>query len=305
MEYDNITKENFNDYFEGFYNLLFQIDMFLFENDDLESNEHSNYEIMDCFYFIPKGSDRYRSFLDIFMDSNLSIIDRYKKVFDAVDLMFKHLFKFSHSNDIFFKYCSSKVYENTFENRFIDFENKFIDVQKIDFTKKEVENNLNSFVPRFKLFNNENQTILTNAKTKKFEFLQSISKDYNFNVIKKDSLDLLNFKMFKVEIKNNIPTTPKHENIFCNNGFVLFDHILNEYVKTNIGRLSDIHFFYRSMYDNKPQFIHQRPERFKEWFFENYNEEDLGKIKTYNDVKNPDRQIHYSNALNWFKLQNK
>jgi hypothetical protein len=96
----------------------------------------------------------------------------------------------------------------------------------------------------------------------------------------------------------------KHENIFCNNGFVLFEHILKEYVKTNRGRLSDIHFFYWSMYDNNLQLIHQRPERFKEWFYENYNKEDLGKIKIYDDVKNKDRKIHYSNALDWFKLQN-
>jgi hypothetical protein len=98
-------------------------------------------------------------------------------------------------------------------------------------------------------------------------------------------------------------TEKKHENIFCNNGFVLFEHILNEYVKTNRGRLSDIHFFYWSLYDNKPQFIHQRPEKFKDWFFENYKE-DLGKIKTHKAVFNADRQKHYSNALNWFELQN-
>jgi hypothetical protein len=95
--------------------------------------------------------------------------------------------------------------------------------------------------------------------------------------------------------------TQKHDAIFCNNGFLLFDHILNEYVKTKRGRLSDIHFFYWSMFEDK--FIHQRPERFKEWFLKNH-EEDLGKIKTYNEVENPDRQKHYSNALDWFKLQN-
>lgn len=100
-------------------------------------------------------------------------------------------------------------------------------------------------------------------------------------------------------IKTQIPT---HENIFCNNGFEMFKYILNVYVKPNRGRLSDIHFFYWSMYNNNPQLIHQRPERFKEWFFENYKE-DLGKIKIYNDVKNKDRLIHYSNALDWFKLQ--
>lgn len=98
------------------------------------------------------------------------------------------------------------------------------------------------------------------------------------------------------------PSDPKHEKIFCNNGFVLFDHILNEYVKTDRGRLSDIHFFYRSMYENDPQYIHQPPERFKEWFNSEYDE-DLGKIKTYNQVNDPDRRKHYSHALEWFKTQ--
>lgn len=109
-------------------------------------------------------------------------------------------------------------------------------------------------------------------------------------------------------VKNLIQKTqenPKHENIFSNNGFVLFEHILNEYVKPigKRGRLSDIHFFYWSMHNNKPQLIHQRPERFKEWFFENYNEENLGKIKTLKEVEDPDRKKHYSNALDWFKTQ--
>jgi hypothetical protein len=57
------------------------------------------------------------------------------------------------------------------------------------------------------------------------------------------------------------------------------------------------------MFNSKPQLIHQRPERFKEWFFENYDKEDLGKIKTYGQVKNPDREKHYSNALDWFNTQ--
>lgn len=102
--------------------------------------------------------------------------------------------------------------------------------------------------------------------------------------------------------ENQTITNNKHENIFSNNGFVLFEHILKEYVKTKRGRLRDIHFFYWSMYNNNPQYIHQRPERFKEWFFNTYKE-DLGQIKTYTNTNNPDRLKHYSNALDWFKTQ--
>lgn len=103
-------------------------------------------------------------------------------------------------------------------------------------------------------------------------------------------------------IKTSKIINSKHDNIFSNNGFVLFEHILKEYVKTKRGRLSDIHFFYWSMYNSKPQYIHQRPERFREWFFDNYNEE-LGQIKQPYRIETPDRLKHYSNALDWFKTQ--
>lgn len=298
MNYDNITKENFNEYLEAFNESLFNINFFLFENES-EDNSEVNFDV--------DYEDTDQEIIELYelKKNGLSFKEDLKTVFNLFDIRFKKLFKFSHNNDIFFAYCSFKVYENTFENRFKDFENKFIDVQKIEFVKKEVEKILNTVIFRFNHFSTENQTILKNAKIKKTEFLQSVSQDFNFNIIKRDESDLLNINKYKVEIKTETTesTDPKHEPIFSNNGFVLFNHILNEYVKTNRGRLSDIHFYYWSLYDNKPQFIHQRPERFKKWFFENYNE-DLGKIKTFKEVNIGDRPIHYSNALDWFKLQN-
>jgi hypothetical protein len=136
--------------------------------------------------------------------------------------------------------------------------------------------------------------------------LYSIDNDFNEQIFINVNTSFEKIiKFLELQKLNPTPkTNPKHENIFCNNGFELFEYILNEYVKSNRGRLSDIHFFYWSMHNNEPQLIHQRPERFKEWFNEKYNE-DLGKIKTYTQVENPDRKIHYSNALDWFKLQNK
>jgi hypothetical protein len=95
----------------------------------------------------------------------------------------------------------------------------------------------------------------------------------------------------------------KHGSMFSNNGFELFEHILSQYVKKNRGRLSDIHYFYWVMFNHENKYIHQRPESFKTWFYKTYNE-DLGKIKTINNVKSPDRDKHFSNALDWFKTQN-
>lgn len=96
----------------------------------------------------------------------------------------------------------------------------------------------------------------------------------------------------------------EHGEVFTKNGFKLFEHILNQYVKPNRGRLRDIHYFYWAMFKHKNKYIHQRPEPFKEWFFKTYNE-DLGQIKTFQIVQNPDRDKHFSNALDWFKTQNR
>ena len=97
-------------------------------------------------------------------------------------------------------------------------------------------------------------------------------------------------------------TNPKHENIFCNNGFELFNYILKEYVKPAKGRQSDLIFYHRKMYDNKPQFIHQRPTEFFNWFENNYDEV-FGQLKTLSQVETPQRNKDFSDALEWFKTQ--
>lgn len=101
----------------------------------------------------------------------------------------------------------------------------------------------------------------------------------------------------------NYSTVKKHEDIFSNNGFILFEHILKEYVKKGRGRLSDIGFFYWAMYDDEKKYIHQRPEVFKEWYRKTFDGEDLGKIKTHSQLENIDRIKDYSSALEWFKTQ--
>ena len=58
------------------------------------------------------------------------------------------------------------------------------------------------------------------------------------------------------------------------------------------------------MYDNKPKYIHQRPTEFFYWFENNYDEV-FGQLKTLSQVENSQRNKDYSNALEWFKLQNK
>jgi hypothetical protein len=109
--------------------------------------------------------------------------------------------------------------------------------------------------------------------------------------------------MFANENKIKKTETPKHENIFSNNGFILFEHILKEYVKPKKGRQSDLIFYHRKMYDNKPQYIHQKPTEFFNWFEKNYTEV-FGQLKTLSQVETIQRNKDFSNALDWFKLQN-
>jgi hypothetical protein len=92
--------------------------------------------------------------------------------------------------------------------------------------------------------------------------------------------------------------------MFTNNGFELFEYILNEYVKpkNTTGRYEDLSYYYRCLFEDK--FIHQRPEPFRIWFIEKYKEE-FTKIKTIQQATSPQRKKDYSSALDWFKPQNK
>jgi hypothetical protein len=93
-------------------------------------------------------------------------------------------------------------------------------------------------------------------------------------------------------------STDKHENIFFNNGFKLFEYILEHYISNKRGKYEDLSFFYRKLYDDK--FIHQRPTPFKEWYNEEYNE-NIDKIKTIQQTENENRIKHYQLSIDWFK----
>jgi len=90
----------------------------------------------------------------------------------------------------------------------------------------------------------------------------------------------------------------KHDNIFSNNGYTLFEFILENHISEKRGRYSDLSYYYRKLYEDK--YIHQRPVPFQEWFMDKY-EELFTKIKTLEEVKGTDRKKHYSHSLNWFK----
>ena len=116
-------------------------------------------------------------------------------------------------------------------------------------------------------------------------------------------IEKLSYEFMKFVEKPPTELAPnnKHENIFCNNGFELFEYILNQYVKQNRGRQNDLIYYQRKMYNDK--YIHQKPTEFFKWFENNYAEV-IEQTKTLKEVENPQRNKDYSNALDWFKLQN-
>jgi hypothetical protein len=105
-----------------------------------------------------------------------------------------------------------------------------------------------------------------------------------------------------VEKKIIIIKEPYSE-MFSNNGFELFEHILIEYVKpkNTTGRYEDLSYHYRCLFEDK--FIHQKPEPFRLWFIEKYTDE-FSKIKTKTQTTSPQRKKDYSTALDWFNRQN-
>jgi hypothetical protein len=92
----------------------------------------------------------------------------------------------------------------------------------------------------------------------------------------------------------------KFENIFSNNGFVLFQHIMEKYVRPGQGAKADIAYFYWRLYNHEMKFIHQRPEVFKKWFEKEFPDGFyLGKFRTLDNLKNADRAKKFSAAIEW------
>lgn len=111
----------------------------------------------------------------------------------------------------------------------------------------------------------------------------------------------------KIESKSNktlATNANKHSEIFSNNGFELFNYILENHIKQKEkrGRYADLSFYYWSMYNSAEKYIHQRPEVFKNWFCKEYTDS-FEKIKTINEVNdtNGNRKKHYQTSLDWFK----
>lgn len=105
----------------------------------------------------------------------------------------------------------------------------------------------------------------------------------------------------EIPIENN-----KHDNIFCNNGFKLFEYLLENFAKpkNQKGHQKDILFCYHKLYnENKqPNYIHQRTQSFLDWYNPLYSDE-ISQTKTFDEVKTTNREKLYSSTLALFKQQ--
>ena len=126
---------------------------------------------------------------------------------------------------------------------------------------------------------------------------RSFIEIYNFIIEQERVYRIVNNIPFEKEIESNSET---HSDIFKKSGFVLFDYILNNYVRNRRGRKSDLNFYYRKLYNDDFIIESCRAENFKEWYEINYND-DFGQIKTLSEVENESRNQNYTTSLEWFK----
>lgn len=178
-----------------------------------------------------------------------------------------------------------------------EFINPFINGQKTELEQQGIQD-FNSLM--IKIYLVSYNKIIEFLENKKLE-LETASGTIFSKKTLSENFDLSNTST----IENNITiiNEPSGE-MFSNNGFELFEHILNEYVKpkNTQGRYEDLSYYYRCLFEDK--FIHQRPETFRLWFIKKYDEE-FTKIKTKLQANSPQRKKDYSSALDWFNPQNK
>lgn len=134
------------------------------------------------------------------------------------------------------------------------------------------------------------------------EFIKGIFENINQNSYESQQIEPITLTS-NLTNESTAPIPELFGEVFCNNGFELFEHILNKYVSplNKRGRKSDLIFYYWALYYSKPQYIHQRPTQFFIWFEEKYDETP-GQLKTYEELKKKDSRVRdFSLALEWFK----
>lgn len=217
-----------------------------------------------------------------------------------INELFQEVLRISNQSNFYFDFCTSSIYSDNYNERLKDHIEIEIDTNEVEFIKKELKKIKYNYerTKKHEYWNNLNLNYLKTSTEKKIDFLirKCELKGVTLEVNEKTYFDFLdNAYNSQIQIKNN-----KHDNIFSNNGFVLFEYILKNFINSDKGRYEDLSYYYRRLFQDK--YIHQKSAPFKEWFEDNYDES-FSKIKTEYQTKKPQRFNNYLIALEWFKSQ--
>ncbi len=135
-------------------------------------------------------------------------------------------------------------------------------------------------------------------RQKKMKFIQDKFKEQSkILVYNGTTFELIALPTVVKEVAVQEPYT----NIFSNNGFKLFEYLLENSVRKGTGRKTDIAYFYRRMYDDN--YIIARPVPFINWCAEKPYNEDIGsKLKTTSNISGNRLKGDYSRAIEWLKM---
>lgn len=190
-------------------------------------------------------------------------------------------------------------------------------IESINFQIKERQRKANlsdnEFYQEFRREGNED--IFNNNGNETENIKEFIKERHSYHKVYYHHSNYIDLELIFYNIKLNglqkTETKPKsninnHSPIFSNNGFELFNYILENHIKPKgkRGRYADLSFYYWCLFNDEKKYIHQRPEVFKNWFCKEYNDS-FEKIRTMDEVNdiNGNRKKHYQTSLDWFKKQ--
>lgn len=170
----------------------------------------------------------------------------------------------------------------------------------IDFVSNRFENlsqRISMFGTDHNLFSFENGAEIDLSFTDESSWFYQLSQEvFAYSYWFKELIEIP-----KIDVKASPEIAPKeqHVNIFKRNGFILFDHLMNncttKFIKTDIG------FFYRKM---ENEYLKVGEGEFREWIKSVYAIE-MKKIKSNDTMETfyKARRDNYSIGLEWFKSQ--
>jgi len=171
------------------------------------------------------------------------------------------------------------------------------DKKLIDFQKLYLKNPISNDFETPNLYDYKNRLKNAYYLCEYFQKKTNLEIDFNFD----------NYHLYKNYFTDNPlihnPPENKNEDIFCYNGFELFEYLLEHFVKPKgkRGHHTDVLFCYHKLFNNTPKYIHQRTQPFLNWYNDKY-EDDITQTKTFDEVKTDNRESLYSRTLELFKL---